>query len=43
MSDNWFYAKDGQQFGPFAFEQFRLMAQAGLLSRTDMVKDDVRE
>lgn len=39
MSDSWFFARGGQKFGPFAFEQIRQMAASGLLSPLDMVQD----
>ena len=37
MLGNWYYVKSGQRFGPFAFEQFRQLAESGLLSPDDMV------
>ena len=37
MSGDWYYVKSGQRFGPFAFEQFRQLGAAGLLSPDDMV------
>jgi parallel beta-helix repeat protein len=40
MSGNWYYAKNGQRFGPFTFEQFRQMAMSGMLQTNDMVLDD---
>jgi hypothetical protein len=40
MPENWSYAKNGQRFGPFTFEQFRQMAVSGLLMPTEMVCND---
>ena len=37
MSGDWYYVRSGQWFGPFAFEQFRQLGAAGLLSPDDMV------
>lgn len=39
---NWYYAKNGQRFGPFTFEQFLQMAASGLLELMDMVWNDER-
>ena len=39
-TDGWYFARNGQRFGPFAFEQFRQMAASGLLSAEDMVQSD---
>jgi GYF domain 2 len=40
MSGNWYYAKNGQRFGPFTFDQFQQMAMSGMLQTNDMVLDD---
>jgi hypothetical protein len=40
VSAKWYYAKNGQRFGPFTLDQFRQMAVSGLLTPTDMVCND---
>jgi GYF domain 2 len=40
MSDDWYYAKGGQRFGPFTFEQFKHLADSGLLLPDDMVGNE---
>lgn len=37
MAEGWYYVKNGQQCGPFTFDQFRQMASSGLLAPNDMV------
>ena len=43
MSGGWFYAKNGQRFGPFTFEQFKRLTDSGLLRPDDMVYDEGRQ
>ena len=40
MDANWYFARDGQRFGPFTFLQFRQMAASGLLTPADMLWND---
>jgi hypothetical protein len=37
MAEEWFYARDGQQFGPVAAPQLKQMAASGQILPTDMV------
>lgn len=37
----WYYARSGQRFGPFSFEQLRQMAISGMLTRNDMVMNEI--
>jgi hypothetical protein len=40
MSDNWYYAKNGQRFGPFRFDQIRQLAASGVLHANDMLMNE---
>lgn len=37
MNDNWYYSKNGQQLGPFGLGQLKQLADAGMLSPSDLV------
>src|SRR5581483_6718131 len=37
MADEWFYARDGQQFGPVNAVQLKQLAAGGQLASTDLV------
>ena len=44
MADQWFYTRDGQQFGPFSAEQLKQLATSRQLSQTDMLwKDGMKD
>lgn len=37
MSDEWYYTRDQQQYGPFEFTDLVEMAQQGVISRGDLI------
>lgn len=37
MSDGWYLARNGQQYGPYSSEQFRQFAAEGRLTPNDLV------
>lgn len=44
MSEEWHYARDGQQFGPFSVEEFRRLASDRRLQPDDLVwRDDMAD